>query len=272
MPEQNPESEQNPELETPPETSPESAPAPVEPLNSETGDVPRATPDEQPRSPWRWPVLFVNVILVGTCVGWVALDPKVGRLQEYEFPETVELEAAQQRESDRLKPVQKPEYEGSSYPAGRHYQYRMEGEPLDIEMRYVIETRGEVDKFTREHEHFAEAEGGDAEVLAQIRFDRTTGHYALVDYNDQTYLSACINPRGKATASSEQYFQNQDLYDTVLGRVGGWMFGRERWRDDRCLWTLIYTPTGSDPQDSEARLEAVWNEWAPYWQANFPPL
>ncbi|MEM8640312.1 MAG: cyanoexosortase A system-associated protein [Cyanobacteria bacterium P01_G01_bin.54] len=264
--------EQNPELETQSEQVAEPVPDDERPLKSNIADEPELALPSQTRSPWRWPILFVNVILLGTCVGWVALDPKVGRLQVYEFPEQVALDSAQHQDSDRLKPVKKPEYEGSSYPAGQHYQYRVAGRPLDVEIRYVIKTQGGVDKFTREHPHFADAEEQNAEVVAQLRFDRETGHYALLNYNERTYLSACINPRGKTTASSEQYVQNQDLYDTVLGRTGTWLLGRERWRDNRCLWTLMYTPTGANSQQSQARLEALWEEWAPYWQTNFPPL
>lgn len=239
---------------------------------TETAIVETASTPPTPDVPrWRWGVLVLNVLLVSLGGAWVALDPKVGRLQTYEFPEAIALEIAEFQSSDRLKPVEKPEYEGSSYIAGRHYQYRDRRQPLDIEIRYVIDTEGGVDKFTREHEKISDFEASE-DLIAQIKLAPETGHYALLQYEDYIYLSACINPRGKTTASHSQYLTNQQLYDTVLERVGSWLLGRQRWRDDRCLWTMMYTPTGEDADVSEERLETAWAEWVNHWQANFPPI
>ncbi|NEO85867.1 MAG: cyanoexosortase A system-associated protein [Spirulina sp. SIO3F2] len=260
-------SEQNPELAVSTETS--ETDTNVATTHPDSAPQAAVTPPASPR--WRWGILVVNALLLGIGVAWVTIDPKVGRLQSYEFPEAIELETAAFKSSDRLKPVEKPEYEGSSYIAGRHYQYRDRNQPLDIEIRYVIDTEGGVDKFTREHEQIEGFEKSE-DLIAQIKRTPETGHYALLQYQDRTYISACINPRGKTTASHSQYLVNQQLYDTVIERVGVWLLGRQRWRDDRCLWTIMYTPTGDDAEVSEDRLEAAWAEWVDHWQANFPAL
>lgn len=249
----------------------------IETPASETMVVENDAPQSSPASPpsptakWRLPLLVFNTILLGACTVWVATDPKVGKLQPYEFPEEVTLDGADFRESEPLNPVEKPEYEGSSYISGHHYQYRDRDQPVDIEVRYVIDTFGGVDKFTREHPHFAESERT-TEIIAQIKLVSETGHYALIPHEDRMYISACINPRGNTTGTTEQYATNQVLYDTVLERVGSWMFGRDRWRDDRCLWTIMYSPIGDDPEQTTEQLEAHWEDWAEHWQANFPPI
>jgi cyanosortase A-associated protein len=241
--------------------------------SSEPADSPEQTaaPAATGLPKWRLSLLGFNVLLMIAGFVWVSVDAKVGQLQPYEFPETVELPDATLSGSERIKPVKKPEYEGSSYAAGRHYTYRYQGQPLDIEIRYVLDTVGGVDKFTREHPQIEAIEATEG-LSGQVRFLDDVGNYAFLTYADTAYISACINPRGKTTATVAQYQRNQELYDTVLGRLGVWLLGRERWRDDRCLWTFMYTDITDDPEDAIATLEAAWQDWAHHWQDNFPPL
>jgi cyanosortase A-associated protein len=213
----------------------------------------------------------LNVLIVAGVAVRVFSDPTVGNLQAYEFPETIEIEGWNFTESESIKPVEKPEYEGSSYRAGRHYRYRQGRTPLDVEIRYVTETLGGVDLFTREHERFMGKADGE-EIVALIRQSPETGAFAQLTYDGYAYISTCINPRGLSTVSPEQFQRNQELYDTVMGRVIPWLLGRDRWRDDRCLWTLMYSPLGDDPDQTQDQLEAAWRDWFATWDGQFPPL
>ncbi|WP_272147235.1 cyanoexosortase A system-associated protein [Spirulina subsalsa] len=217
------------------------------------------------------PILALNVLIVVGVAVRVFTDPRVGNLQAYEFPETIEIEGWNFTDSESIKPVEKPEYEGSSYRAGRHYRYRQGRTPLDVEIRYVTETLGGVDLFTREHERFQGKADGE-EIVALIRQSPETGAFAQLTYDDYAYISTCINPRGLSTVSPDQFQRNQELYDTVMGRVIPWLLGRDRWRDDRCLWTLMYMPLGDDPDQTQDQLEAAWRDWFDTWEGQFPPL
>lgn len=243
--------------------------APEAPSVEDAAESARATPPTQSRL-WL-PVIAVNVLIVAGVAIRVFSDPNVGNLQAYEFPETIEIEGWRLTDSEPIEPVEKPEYEGSSYRAGRHYRYRQGGTLLDVEIRYVTETLGGVDLFTREHERFIGKADGEA-IVALIRQSPETGAFAQLTYDDYAYISTCINPRGLSTVSPEQFQRNQELYDTVMGRVIPWLLGRDRWRDDRCLWTLMYSPLGDDPDQTQDQLEAAWRDWFATWEGQFPPL
>lgn len=248
------------ETPNPPETLPPVQESPPEPPDAP--DTPQSL---------RLGILAANVLLLVGVTAAVFLNPNVGNLQEYEFPENLNLRGWKLEDSEALKPVEKPEYEGSNYAAGRHYRYRQGNIPLDVEVRYVTETLGGVDLFTREHERFT-AKADEEEITARIRQRAESGHFAEITYGGYAYISTCINPRGFSSATPEQYERNQELYDRVLERVIPWLLGRERWRDDRCLWTLMYTPLGNNPQAAHGRLESAWQDWFQLWQGNFPPL
>ena len=253
-------------------------PSDIETPNPQEETLPAApeTASEHPDEPktlqtLRLGILAANVLLLVGVTAAVFLNPNVGNLQDYEFPETLNLRGWKLEGSEALDPVEKPEYEGSSYRAGRHYRYRQGGIPLDIEIRYVTETLGGVDLFTREHERFT-AKADEEEITARIRQRAESGHFAEITYGGYAYISTCINPRGLSSATPEQFARNQELYDTVLERVIPWFLGRERWQDDRCLWTLMYKPLGDDPEGAQSRLESAWQDWFQLWQGNFPPL
>ncbi|TVQ56007.1 MAG: cyanoexosortase A system-associated protein [Spirulina sp. DLM2.Bin59] len=250
----------------------------MEPSDIETPNPPETLPPVSPPEPdpdtpqpLRLGILAANVLLLVGVTAAVFLNPNVGNLREYEFPEDLNLRGWKLEGSEALEPVEKPEYEGSSYRAGRHYRFRQGDTPLDIEIRYVTETLGGVDLFTREHERFT-AEVHEEAINARIRSSAVTGHFAEISHGGYAYITACINPRGFSSATPEQYERNQELYDMVIERAIPWLLGRERWRDDRCLWTLMYTPLGDDPQVAHSLLETAWQDWFQLWQGNFPPL
>lgn len=255
-----------------PDSAPtESAPVPDSaPIPDSEAAVSPSLPASAPTRLWL-PILALNVLIVVGVAVRVFTDPRVGNLQAYEFPETIEIEGWNFTESESIKPVEKPEYEGSSYRAGRHYRYRQGRTPLDVEIRYVTETLGGVDLFTREHERFQGKADGE-EIVALIRQSPETGAFAQLTYDDYAYISTCINPRGLSTVSPDQFQRNQELYDTVMDRVIPWLLGRDRWRDDRCLWTLMYIPLGDDPDQTQDQLEAAWRDWFDTWEGQFPPL
>jgi cyanosortase A-associated protein len=223
-------------------------------------------------------LLAFNLLTAGFVLGKSLLDPRVGQLTPFEFSPDVPLAQWQPVESKRLKPLPEPDIEGSMFKVGRQYQYRQRDRQLEIEMRYVIHTQGEVDKFIKDRLRTAEKNANQTmnnpqKIEGMIGYKAGVGYYLLLADRKRAYLSACINPRGESTVNREQYQYNQDIYDTVLSRLLPSIFGREKWRDDRCLWTYMSVPLArSTLNETYQLLEAVWLEWHQWWKPQFPKL
>lgn len=226
----------------------------------------------------RIPLLAFNLLTAGFVLGKSVLDSRVGQLTPFEFAEAVPLAQWQPVETKRLKPLPEPDTDGSILQVGRQYQYRQDKRVLDIEMRYVLRTKGEVDRFVKDRrsqdEKTENAQGKPPEKInGTIGYEPNVGNYVLLADKERAYLSACINPRGESTFTREQYKHNQDIYDTDFNRLLPSLFGREKWRDDRCLWTYMSMPlAGSTPKETYKLLEGAWFEWKQWWQPQFPKL
>jgi cyanosortase A-associated protein len=226
----------------------------------------------------RLPLLAFNLLTAGFVLGKSLLDPRMGQLTPFEFSPDVPLTQWTPVESQRLKPLPEPDTDGSILQVGRTYQYRQNDRLLDIEMRYVLRTQGEVEKFikdrrTKENKKENSQLDPNEKLEATVEYEPDVGSYVLLADKKRAYLSACINPRGESTFTQDQYKHNQDIYDTELSRLLPSLLGREKWRDDRCLWTYMSMPLdGSTPQETYKLLEATWLEWKQWWQPQFPTL
>ncbi|HIK50636.1 MAG TPA: cyanoexosortase A system-associated protein [Oscillatoriales cyanobacterium M59_W2019_021] len=226
----------------------------------------------------RLPLLAFNLLTTGFVLGKSLIDPQVGQMASFEFEENVPLSQWQSVETKRLKPLPEPDTEGSILKVGRFYQYRQDDRVLDVKMRYVVRTRGEVQKFIQDQlkkdkEESNTDKKNEKKLQVKEGYEPDVGHYILLSDTDRAYLSSCINPRGETTFSQDQYKHNQDIYDTEFSRIFPALLGREKWRDDRCLWTYMSMPlNGSTPEEAYKVLEAAWWDWHEWWQPNFPKL
>jgi cyanosortase A-associated protein len=226
----------------------------------------------------RLPLLAFNLLTAGFVLGKSLLDPRVGQLTPFEFSPQVPLAKWQPVESKRLKPLPAPDTDGAILQVGRQYQYRQNDRLLDIEMRYVLRTKGEVNIFLKDRLE-KEAKKTETESKNNNKLDAASGYkpdvgyYWLLADKERAYLTACINPRGESSFTREQYKHNQDIYDTDFSRLFPSFLGREKWRDDRCLWTYMSMPlAGSAPKETYKLLEEAWFEWNEWWQPQFPKL
>ena len=219
----------------------------------------------------RLPIAIFELGLVGILFVQVLFNPTLGQRKPVQFPASIPLKNWESLEKERLKGISKGEDEyGSTVLGGMRYQYTRDRQPLDIEVRYVVDTEGEVEQFVRKYSSLASST---AEVSTFVTRRTGIGDYALFADGDRMYLTACINPRGNSTYTREQYRHNQDIHDAQLGRLPAWLFRREKWRDDRCLWTFASMPLSeSQPEVTQQKLEQAWFEWYRWWHANFPPL
>ncbi|OKH37898.1 cyanoexosortase A system-associated protein [[Phormidium ambiguum] IAM M-71] len=151
----------------------------------------------------------------------------------------------------------------SSSISGRRYQYINNNLRLDIEMRYFVNTSGEVRNFIKSYESIS--------ASPQIKQKEGIGFYGMFTHQDRAYLSACINPHGFSTFTARQFKQNRNLYDVQFNRLLPWLLGQENLKDERCLWTYLSIPVKSSPPEvAYQNLENIWFSWYKWWSPRFP--
>ena len=185
--------------------------------------------------------------------------------EDYTFTDTVTLSQWQLADTKPLAVHQnKPtEYITGDFITGKNYRYQKEGQTLDIEMRYFADTNGNLKDFITSQT---------GELSSVLKADGDRGSYSIYTHGDRAYLSACINPRGKSTVTSDEYNRNLMAYDTRLSNIVPWLLGRAEFRDKRCLWAnlSIYLDNNISVDDTYNHLETSWFDWYDYWQANYP--
>lgn len=145
----------------------------------------------------------------------------------------------------------------------RNYQYQQNNLSLDIEMRYLVPTSGNVKELLQTYTTIP--------VSAQIRQQEEVGFYYLLIDQQRAYLSSCINPRGKTTVTPQQFTENGNRHDLQLNRFLPWLMGKVQLRDRRCLWThLSISVEDLSPSEAYQTLEKAWFSWYHWWQPRFP--
>lgn len=222
----------------------------------------------------RWQTLRIGicaVLLTGMVaqIGRALLMPSVAKntiaaniKNSVQFPPNIPISGWQLSNNQALKPS-----EGKAI--GHLYQYRnSKNEKVEIQIH---------------HEDYAEGNMGrllmvygiapPASALLRVKYRNNTGFYALTSYNNQAYLTACLNPIGESTATQEQFTQNKYKHGLEVFRTLGWFAGQNDLIDARCLWTVISTPLPADVdkqvlEEKYQKLEAVWGEWIDWWNLN----
>lgn len=225
---------------------------------------------------------FANVFFV---FGKSILDPTIGKrtITPFVFPQVVPLPQWQLVASQPLEnqTVERPPF-GKLVLPGIHYSYvknNLHGSskdvprpsslaPLDIKMRYEVETDGDVKRFIKDNTAIQFSLNQPSPVVRQRE---GLGFYALFVYEKRAYLDACINPRGGSTFTQEQFSYNRINYDVQFNRLVLWVLGYQGLRDNRCLWTHLSIPLNqSSPETAYVILEDAWFSWYQWWQTRFP--
>ncbi|MEM9219551.1 MAG: cyanoexosortase A system-associated protein [Cyanobacteria bacterium P01_F01_bin.150] len=252
-------------------------------------------------------LLGVNVAIAAIVLGKSLLDPSIGKPRSFELPESVELEAWVLTNSEELDSFSLSTGESDYSDEGHRYTYRLAPDhvakelsrtessgsspamqaTLTIEMRYMIDTNGFIERLLMGHQEFQrtlttlEESGVDISTIeADVQYQSGIGYSGWFQIEDTTYLSACINPRGESTFFIDQFLDNQSIYDRDPTRLLQVLFGRQTWTDQRCLWThMTLTRASSGPKISsnasqspslQALLDETWAEWYGIWQPKFP--
>jgi len=218
-------------------------------------------------SKYRTPFLAVTAIATAFTLGKSIANPGTISVvnKDYTLTDTASLSQWQLADTKPLTVHQnKPtEYITGDFITGKNYRYQKDGQTLDIEMRYFADTNGNLKDFITSQT---------GELSSALKEDGDRGSYSIYTHGDRAYLSACINPRGKSTVTSDEFNRNLMAYDTRLSNIVPWLLGRAEFRDKRCLWTnlSIHLDNNISVDDTYNDLETAWFDWYDYWQANYP--
>lgn len=210
-------------------------------------------------------LLFVTAIATAFTLGKSIVNPATISLNNnYTLPNSVTLS---QWHLTTTKPLtshnHKPaEYITGNLIAGKNYSYQQQQNILNIEMRYFGDTNGNL-------KDFITSQTGE---LSTVLKEDSRGSYSIYTHDNKAYLSACINPHGKSTVTSDEFNRNLMTYDTSLNNIIPWLLGQAEFRDKRCLWAHLSLPLDNNipVKDTYADLETAWFDWYDYWQANYP--
>jgi cyanosortase A-associated protein len=188
------------------------------------------------------------------------LKPKVGNIA---FPETVSLRGWQQEVSF---PVESPLSNSTQKIFGRHYRYIQNNLSLDVEIRYLYHSNGDVQRLVKEFTHL-----DTRQLSAEMRQRKDIGFYGVFIHEQKANLSACINPQGYSTFNARQFLQNQITPDVLLKRFLPWLIEEKNLRDRRCLWVKLSVPLKDSSTDNTyLSLEQAWFDWYRWWRPRFP--
>jgi cyanosortase A-associated protein len=223
-------------------------------------------------SQWRINLFAATCASICLVAVYCLFDPTAGKRQEtaFVFPDRIPLKSWQAMDtellSDRRKDIAGEE---EHFNSGKRYSYRQNGIPLEIEMRYLVGTRGNVGNAIEQQTSIP------AKLFekGKVRQIDGIGFYTLFADRNRAYLGTCINSRGGSTVNMQQFSKNRYAYDLKYNLFVPWLLGKETLRDRRCLWTQMSIPTNSSNlETAEQILKTAWIDWYRWWQPRFPKL
>jgi cyanosortase A-associated protein len=254
---------------------------------TETVAQPSILPDSQeyipaiPHHKGRWLIVIaftgINLLLLVRTV----FDPSVGKPLPFQFPKSIDLATATliKEEAFTDGPSTRIPSQVRANIAHR-YIYRTKGvddnnrKEVTVDVRYLVRTTGNVPVLSVDYGKINIKED---EIQKDMRFIPNIGHYAFFQTSDRAYLSACINPRGITTVTTEQFDENLSAFAMQPEVLAGWLLGQTDIKDRRCLWTQVsVTVDTTEIRDAQVlerthnKLKAVWLDWRQWWQNRFP--
>jgi cyanosortase A-associated protein len=143
--------------------------------------------------------------------------------------------------------------------AGKLYQYSQNQSVVDVEVRYLVDTDGDV-------KHYLQGYQKRSSDRSSVRYRPEIGFYQVSSDTHHAYLTACINSQGGSTVTGIQFRDNRNAHDLRSDRVIPWLLGQSSLRDFRCLWTHFSTPLKDSPEQTYSTLESVWLAWYASWR------
>lgn len=189
---------------------------------------------------------------------------------DFEFPQGLDINSGQaitvQSSFNKNKISDK---EGELIKASQKYQYIQGKKQVDLEIRYLVGTRGDVETYLQKYTSIAP----ETIQAQEIHHLDGVGYHASFTQDNQAYLSSCISPRSPSNVTQKQFSSHRYQNDLTLQVGLDWLRGKSSIRDRRCLWVHLSTPIKlSDTQAAYQLLETAWSDLYQWWLPNFPPL
>lgn len=200
----------------------------------------------------RFKFIYVCVLTAGTIAVLIKAHfyPNKPATTAFEVPQSLELPDWTLKSSSVINDNQ------MTFQSGRNYEYQQKQTTIDIEVRHIVNTDADVRQYLQVYQSI--------NLTQPPTVQHKNGFYGLFAYQNRSYLSACINPKGESTFTGIQFARNRNLYDIRLDRIVPWLFSAASLRDDRCLWVQLSTANG----DREL-LEKVWFKLYPTLRDRF---
>ena len=199
-------------------------------------------------------------------IGITLFNTNHANKEKYQFPEQISLAGWELRSSQNLEQsLQKGAI------AAKQYVYTS---PQQADLNIAMVYTSGIAAIPRDLQFIQLP----ANLPTTMRYQNTTGHYVVFGYSQRSYLAACINPRGQATITEDQFMNNRNSYDITSDRLFLYAIGMADLRDTRCLLTILSIPssnrktTNSSVEQDYQKLEVVWQQWYQLWQGNVPNL
>lgn len=180
------------------------------------------------------------------------------------FPETITINKWQQLEAQPLQDKLIPNlgYFVGENIGGYRYKYDLFSRKLTIEMRYLVNTNGDLKYFVKDYT---------GKIEPYLYEKPGMGFYAMYPVGDRFYLTTCINPYGETSITSDRFRRNSLRHAINLKRIAIWLTSQQKIIDNRCLWATLSIPIGNtNPEAIYSLLENAWFDWHQWWKNNYP--
>ena len=209
-------------------------------------------------------VLFMAIVSSIALVNSIHPTVKQPDAVNFVFPKSISLPNAELLYSGAVNSylVQPPAYISGNFISGRYYRYLYHEKYLDIEMRYLTNTSGNLKSFITSKI---------GELYPALKQNKK-GFYSIYADEDKAYLDACIGSRGGSTVTNDQFNRDRLIYDTRFDRFFPWLLGQAELKDRRCIWTHISIALDNNIylEKTYKDIENIWTDWHTWWRANFP--
>ncbi len=232
------------------------------------------------RTFWRSYSLAIISIGINLTVVYTLLVPDVGNrgVADFKFPAQIPVQEGITKSQTSMSKINSAIANTSSLntkkqqeviKAHQQYQYSHNGREINLEISYLVGTRGDTGAYLQ---HYTAV---DEKVIKQKSINQLPGigYHALFNDQNYAYLTSCISPRSPSNVTQKQFSQNRYRHDLQWQIGQDWLRGNASIRDRRCLWVLLSTTNiEGDSQAAEQALETIWQDIYPWLLKNFPPL
>jgi cyanosortase A-associated protein len=154
---------------------------------------------------WRSYLLSVTGISLNLALAYSCLVPSAGNRQvaEFKFPQGFNQAIAIAETFSQNKAGTATETKTETIQARQKYQYSQAGQAINLEISYLVSTRGDVATYLQNYTNI-DAEAIKGKSIKQLE---GVGYHAVLTDHNRAYLTSCISPRSPSNVTQKQFSQ-----------------------------------------------------------------